>query len=678
MAEDIIMSDADDEFPPSSQHSDDFLPPTFDASDLLTAPLSSALSEPHPYNAAFKDLCIDAQALRVAHPPTGPSQPGVDAPTPAVDAIPLRKHKVHDKLFSKCFQQLRAPKEPKNPTAEALGIEERFMAWAIVVTTVEKELPKKHTVSNTWVHNNARNPAKRMQIFRFFHAMSQADIALVQEALLRLCERIAAGPGFYDARTFPMVSQAALDNANLSIGLQIPLPYISKIGQSRTITMTAHIIDPQTGKTETFLKKPVTALFANSTVQIHAARRFSAPNNPPNPSTPDDEALQRRGMINMHWICSKLEGKVCTLEAAELYYKSCLEILGVREATDKVSIGTGESLYSSGALFTLTTSESGYRIRPSQTLAKDIEPFCMNTISLPESPDATYRVLELGMRYWQLSGDILWTFEAMAIRADVEILLWETAESMPELHLLEKHGHAKLAADTRQGRNEIWSNFLRESGLDDPTVAPTSYYGATLDVSLPRPDIFAVQLDAIEPITVITDEEGRRITASHAPGNFKACLALENCLKWVHGKLLLPLFAELCQLPDESRRQYLHRCIDHLYLISLQMPYSTEERLQLDPEKVDAIRQQLSRCAVDPDEADSTFQPWRISNSCYATSARGVPGAERIANGKEDFPDLDTIIEFMVTFGEQNGEDYNTDDVPYLFNPANKPIFWDW
>lgn len=136
---------------------------------------------------------------------------------------------------------------------------------------------------------------------------------------------------------------------------------------------------------------------------------------------------------------------------------------------------------------------------------------------------------------------------------------------------------------------------------------------------------------------------------------------------------------QLSHSSASEQRLVIHRKIDHLYLIRLQLPYKRSSRMNLDPEDplIVSVQTQNTAGIANPDECLKIKRPWALQsdNKTFSKSGRPTESRARV----REFP-LQSKVEALVL---QIEERYNyafkrIEGAVYLFNWDNRPVEWTW
>ncbi|KAK5702837.1 hypothetical protein LTR97_003783 [Elasticomyces elasticus] len=193
-----------------------------------------------------------------------------------------------------------------------------------------------------------------------------------------------------------------------------------------------------------------------------------------------------------------------------------------------------------------------------------------------------------------------------------------------------------------------------------------------------KQDGFAPSPDAMYPVTV-TGEGGQKRPALHVLQNIRFCHLFLNRLKGNFSHLLLRCYSDLCKSHSEDELREILRQLDHIYLIGLQVPHQTDARLQLAVSKVESFMAQSSAGIASPEGVASIGDPWKFYGSGrhrFSQDREETAKPDTLPADQDPFPNFsrlkEKIAEIEATYDVKFGE------VPYLFNPANKPTVWRW
>lgn len=185
---------------------------------------------------------------------------------------------------------------------------------------------------------------------------------------------------------------------------------------------------------------------------------------------------------------------------------------------------------------------------------------------------------------------------------------------------------------------------------------------------------FLLSPDAIQPLCVSEGKPAIHVVSNMLPTTW--CL---NKLKHIYSPVLLHLVWQLSQATASEQRLVIHRKIDHLYLIRLQLPFRRSARMQLDPQDplIASVQTQNNAGIADPDNCLAIKRPWALQSDNRTFSKFGRPADSRAPY--KEFP-LHSKIEAVVS---QIEERYNytfkrIEGAVYLFNWENRPVEWTW
>lgn len=223
-----------------------------------------------------------------------------------------------------------------------------------------------------------------------------------------------------------------------------------------------------------------------------------------------------------------------------------------------------------------------------------------------------------------------------------------------------------------------WLKFIEQWKIGE-THFIDAYSGMTQPYFESRSDWenrfpFLLSPDAIQPLCVYEGE-----TAIHVVSNMLPTTWCLNKLKHVYGPVLLHLVWQLSQATSSEQRLVVHRKIDHLYLIRLQLPFRRSARMQLDPQDplIASVQTQNNAGIANPENCLAIKRPWALQSDNSSFSRFGRP-ADSKAPYKE-FP-LHSKIEAVVSQIEE-GYSYTFNRIEgavYLFNWQNRPVEWTW
>ncbi|KAI7320927.1 hypothetical protein KC315_g9291 [Hortaea werneckii] len=185
---------------------------------------------------------------------------------------------------------------------------------------------------------------------------------------------------------------------------------------------------------------------------------------------------------------------------------------------------------------------------------------------------------------------------------------------------------------------------------------------------------FLLSPDAIQPLCVSEGKPAIHVVSNMLPTTW--CL---NKLKHIYSPVLLHLVWQLSQATASEQRLVIHRKIDHLYLIRLQLPFRRSARMQLDPQDplIASVQTQNNAGIADPDNCLAIKRPWALQSDNRTFSKFGRPADSRAPY--KEFP-LHSKIEAVVS---QIEERYSytfkrIEGAVYLFNWENRPVEWTW
>ncbi|KAI7312718.1 hypothetical protein KC326_g5803 [Hortaea werneckii] len=325
--------------------------------------------------------------------------------------------------------------------------------------------------------------------------------------------------------------------------------------------------------------------------------------------------LQQKACRIMVFLQSMLHTRMIMRSGVRVYQNALLEWIGYRSFS-KVAMKGKDSLYKGGSLVAVTSHAGHYSLDPSQTLQKDVQAGFFNTVRVPPSAAALLRCIEvLDTVYWKI------------------------------------------------GESEFVDAY---SGVTQP------YFESKSDWEARFP--FLLSPDAIQPLCVYEGELAIHVVSNMLPTTW--CL---NKLKHIYGPILLHLMWQLSHSSASEQRLVIHRKIDHLYLIRLQLPYKRSSRMNLDPEDplIVSVQTQNTAGIANPDECLKIKRPWALQsdNKTFSKSGRPTESRARV----REFP-LQSKVEALVL---QIEERYNyafkrIEGAVYLFNWDNRPVEWTW
>ncbi|KAK4894845.1 hypothetical protein LTR27_006967 [Elasticomyces elasticus] len=408
------------------------------------------------------------------------------------------------------------------------------------------------------------------------------------------------------------------------------------------------------------------------------------------PLETNTDATKRRSAEAMAWVVAQVHGSVATDATLALRIQACKELLGMSDGDGRVE----DSLYRQEALFVTTATARGFDLDPSAAVQADTFGRQLNTIKVPADPDAVSRVIEAGERHFLQNGDVVLAWRSACQRADFEQHLASEGLKAEPCHCQPSQKHAKthlckkcksltvslLSVGTRSARqiaNDLLTNrpalrkelsalFPGQDLRDEYLLCPIEPKRSGL-----KHDGFAFSLDAMHPVSV-TGEGDQKHAALHVLQNLRSCHFFVNRMKGMFGHLIVRCYSDLCKSCSEAELNEVLRQLDHVYLTGLEVPQAIESRLQLPVGTVESIMEQSSAGITSPEGAARIVEPWKI----YGSKRHRFSG-EKDADGSGDpFPDFARLKEKIAEIEGQY--DVKFGDVPYPFNPANKPATWQW
>ncbi|KAI7217605.1 hypothetical protein KC333_g4116 [Hortaea werneckii] len=225
---------------------------------------------------------------------------------------------------------------------------------------------------------------------------------------------------------------------------------------------------------------------------------------------------------------------------------------------------------------------------------------------------------------------------------------------------------------------DAWLTFMEQWKIGESEFVD-AYSGVTQPYFESKSDWearfpFLLSPDAIQPLCVYEGELAIHVVSNMLPTTW--CL---NKLKHIYGPILLHLMWQLSHSSASEQRLVIHRKIDHLYLIRLQLPYKRSSRMNLDPEDplIVSVQTQNTAGIANPDECLKIKRPWALQsdNKTFSKSGRPTESRARV----REFP-LQSKVEALVL---QIEERYNyafkrIEGAVYLFNWDNRPVEWTW
>ncbi|RMY67306.1 hypothetical protein D0863_07879 [Hortaea werneckii] len=235
------------------------------------------------------------------------------------------------------------------------------------------------------------------------------------------------------------------------------------------------------------------------------------------------------------------------------------------------------------------------------------------------------------------------------------------------------------ALDSRKRSTfDAWMAFVQQwkigesEFIDAYSGIAQSYYETRSDWEGRFP--FLLSPDAVQPLCIHEGEPAIHVVPNMLPTTW--CL---NKLKHIYGPILLHLMWQLSHASASEPRLVIHRKIDHLYLIRLQLPYKRSSRMKLAPEDpvIVSVQSQNTAGIASPDECLKIKRPWALQSDNPTFSKFGRPTESR-ARVKE-FPLQSKVEALVLQIEERYNYAFNRiEGAVYLFNWENRPVEWTW
>ncbi|KAI6970663.1 hypothetical protein KC332_g1746 [Hortaea werneckii] len=368
------------------------------------------------------------------------------------------------------------------------------------------------------------------------------------------------------------------------------------------------------------------------------------------------------------------------------------------------------SLYKGGSLVAVTSHAGHYSLDPSQTLQEDVQAGLFNTVRVPLSAAALLRCIEVLDTVYVRTGSRRKAWLALSKKADHENVLAENGTAftpLPNTPLDEDMTASRYKAGYIAFRNAIlqdvldqeylsvarktqaldnkrglvfdeWLTFVEqwkigESEFVDAYSGITqSYFETKSDWEARFP--FLLSPDAVQPLCIHEGEPAIHVIPNMLPTTW--CL---NKLKHIYGPILLHLMWQLSHASASEQRLVIHRKIDHLYLIRLQLPFKRSTRMQLDPQDplIASVQTQNNSGIANADNCLAIKRPWALQSDNRSFSKFGRP-ADSKARFKE-FPLQSKVEALVLQIEERYNYTFNRiEGAVYLFNWENRPVEWTW